>query len=46
MLTRARDAGLITKSNLILGMGETTEEIVEAMEELHAAGCDLLTITQ
>ncbi|ASE09589.1 lipoyl synthase [Jonesia denitrificans] len=46
VLTRARDAGLITKSNLILGMGETTEEIVEAMEELHAAGCDLLTITQ
>ncbi|WP_029069143.1 lipoyl synthase [Jonesia quinghaiensis] len=46
VITRARDAGLITKSNLILGMGETTDEIVEAMVSLHEAGCDLLTITQ
>lgn len=46
VLTRAKDAGLVTKSNLILGMGETTEEILEAMEALQEAGCDLLTITQ
>ena len=46
VITRARDAGLITKSNLILGMGETTEEIVQAMHDLHDAGCDILTITQ
>jgi lipoic acid synthetase len=37
---------LITKSNLILGMGETREEISQALSDLHNAGCDLITITQ
>jgi lipoic acid synthetase len=46
VITQARDAGLITKSNLILGMGETREEISEALLDLHQAGCDLVTITQ
>jgi lipoic acid synthetase len=46
VITSARDAGLITKSNLILGMGETREEISEALQDLHEAGCELLTITQ
>ncbi|MGF3054033.1 lipoyl synthase [Microbacterium sp. YY-03] len=46
VLTMARDAGLITKSNLILGMGETDDEIVQAMHDLHDAGCDILTLTQ
>jgi len=46
VITRAREAGLVTKSNLILGMGETTEEVVEALRDLHDAGCDLITITQ
>jgi lipoyl synthase len=46
VLTMARDRGLVTKSNLILGMGETRAEISDAMAQLHAAGCDLLTITQ
>ncbi|MGW5158450.1 lipoyl synthase [Nonomuraea wenchangensis] len=46
VITMAREAGLVTKSNLILGMGETREEVVEAMLDLHAAGTDLLTITQ
>lgn len=46
VITRAREAGLITKSNLILGMGETTEEIVQALDDLHTAGCQLITITQ
>ena len=46
VLRQARAAGLITKSNLILGMGETRGEISEAMADLRAAGCDLLTITQ
>jgi lipoyl synthase len=35
-----------TKSNLIVGMGETFDEIVDAMRDLRAAGCDLLTIGQ
>ena len=46
VLTSARQAALITKSNLILGMGEERHEISEAMADLRAAGCDLLTITQ
>jgi lipoyl synthase len=46
VITMAREAGLVTKSNLILGLGETREEIVEAMRDLRAAGTDLLTITQ
>lgn len=46
VLTAAREAGLVTKSNLILGMGEEIDEVVETMQALHDAGCDLLTITQ
>ena len=46
VITQARDYGLITKSNLILGLGETREEISQALVDLHAAGCDLITITQ
>jgi lipoyl synthase len=46
VITQARTAGLVTKSNLILGMGETIDEVVEALQDLHAAGCDLVTITQ
>jgi lipoic acid synthetase len=42
----AQDFGLITKSNLILGLGETREEISQALVDLHSAGCDLITITQ
>lgn len=46
VITQARDYGLVTKSNLILGMGETREEIVEALEDLYKAGTDIITITQ
>ncbi|MDN5797772.1 MAG: lipoyl synthase [Intrasporangium sp.] len=46
VLTMAREAGLVTKSNLILGMGETDTEIEAAIADLHSAGCDILTITQ
>ena len=46
VITMGRRAGLVTKSNLILGMGETRAEISEALVDLHEAGCDLLTITQ
>jgi lipoic acid synthetase len=42
----AQDFGLITKSNLILGLGETREEISQALVDLNNAGCDLITITQ
>ena len=46
VITQGRANGMITKSNLILGMGETREEISEAIKDLVSAGCDLLTITQ
>jgi lipoic acid synthetase len=46
VLSMAREAQLVTKSNLILGMGETDTEIEEAIRDLHEAGCDILTITQ
>jgi lipoic acid synthetase len=46
VITRAREAGLVTKSNLILGMGEERSEISQALRDLHEAGCDLITITQ
>ncbi|OUE32419.1 Lipoyl synthase [Clavibacter michiganensis] len=46
VITQGRDAGLITKSNLILGMGETREEVSEALVDLHDAGCDIITVTQ
>lgn len=46
VITKAREAGLVTKSNLILGMGEERAEISQALQDLHDAGCELITITQ
>jgi lipoyl synthase len=46
VLTQARAAGMVTKSNLILGMGETIPEVEQALQDLVDAGCDLVTITQ
>jgi lipoic acid synthetase len=46
VLRMAHDAGLVTKSNLILGLGETTDEARDALRDLRGADCDLVTITQ
>ena len=46
VISAARDFGLITKSNLILGLGETRPEVEQALVDLHSSGCDLITITQ
>ena len=46
VIRQAHDYGLITKSNLILGMGETEDEVEEALRDLREAGCDIITITQ
>ncbi len=46
VITQARDFGLITKSNLILGMGEQRSEVSQALFDLRSAGCELITITQ
>ena len=46
VLRAARAVGLVTKSNLILGMGEERDEISQALADLRDAGCELVTITQ
>lgn len=46
VLAAGRQAGMVTKSNLILGLGEAREEVTQALRDLHAVGCDLITITQ
>ena len=46
VITQGREYGLVTKSNLILGMGEEREEIIQALNDLHDAGTDIITITQ
>jgi len=45
-LARAKDSGLVTKSGLMVGLGETPEEVRSAMADLAAVGVDLLTIGQ
>ena len=46
VLARAKTAGLTTKSSIIAGMGETHDEVVQTMADLHAAGTDIVTIGQ
>jgi lipoyl synthase len=46
VISGARRAGLITKSNLILGLGETRAEVTSTMRDLIGVGCQILTITQ
>ncbi len=43
---KRRRPDIRTKSGLMLGLGETTEEVVETMSDLRAIGCDLLTLGQ
>ena len=46
VLSMAKEQELVTKSNLILGMGEEDHEVEQALTDLHEAGCDIITITQ
>ncbi|MGC5616327.1 lipoyl synthase [Georgenia sp. Z1491] len=46
VLRAARDDGFVTKSNIMLGMGETFDEVVEALRLIREAGTDLITINQ
>ena len=46
VLSRLKKAGLKTKSGIMLGLGETEEEVLEAMDDLRKAGCDILTLGQ
>ena len=46
LLRRAKTAGAVTKSGIIVGMGETEAELHETMRDLRAQNCDYLTIGQ
>jgi len=46
VLQHLKDQGCMTKSSLMLGLGETASETLEAMEDLRAVGCDFLTLGQ
>jgi lipoic acid synthetase len=46
VLGRAKEAGLLTKSGLILGMGETEAEVLGALADLRAVGVDIVTLGQ
>ena len=46
LLRRAKLNGLLTKSGLMLGLGEREDEVIEVMEDLREAGCDSITLGQ
>ena len=46
VLARAADAGLVTKSGMVLGLGETAEEIEQCLVDLAAVGVDIVTMGQ
>lgn len=46
LLGRAKQMGMTTKSGLIVGMGESTEEAREVMRDLRSVGCDIMTVGQ
>ncbi len=46
VLARAKAAGLTTKSSIMVGLGETAAEVGEALADLAAVGCDIVTIGQ
>jgi lipoic acid synthetase len=46
VLKRLKDAGVKTKSGIMLGLGETEPEIIETMDDLRSVNCDVLTMGQ
>jgi len=46
LLFRAKEKGFLTKSGLMVGLGETMEEVVDTMSDLREVQCDILTIGQ
>lgn len=46
VLARAKAAGLVTKSSIMTGIGETDDELVGALADLAGIGCDIVTIGQ
>jgi lipoic acid synthetase len=46
VIARIAERGIAAKSGIMVGLGETCEEVAEEMRDLHAAGCSILTIGQ
>jgi lipoic acid synthetase len=46
LISRAHDAGFVTKSGLMMGLGETDDEVVEVLKEWRKVNCDLITLGQ
>lgn len=46
LLQRVSTSGILSKSGLMLGLGETNEEVIEVMEDLRDSGCEILTLGQ
>lgn len=46
LLDRAKKKGFVTKTGMMLGIGERTEEVLEAMRDLRSVDCDILTLGQ
>jgi lipoic acid synthetase len=46
VLARAKEAGLVAKSGLIVGMGESDDEVLSTLADLRAVGVDIVTIGQ
>jgi len=46
LLRRVRDCGMTAKSGLMVGLGETDAQVREVIDDLHAAGCSIITIGQ
>ena len=46
LLDRAKHAGMVTKSGLMLGLGETNEEVLKVLSDLRAVSCDIVTLGQ
>ena len=46
VLERAKAKGFVTKTGIMLGLGETADEVIEVMGDLRAVDCDIFTIGQ
>lgn len=46
VIRQIADSGITAKSGIMVGLGETPEEVEELMDDLHRAGCQILTIGQ
>ncbi|WP_292269114.1 lipoyl synthase [Butyricimonas sp.] len=46
VIRQVSESGIVSKSGIMLGLGETREEILQTMDDLRAAGCKVMTIGQ